>query len=699
MRLVSLTICNFKPFANFNLIPLNAPTIRMKNRGTCAKICSAGASCHSTGDNPFKRYLYQYSAHFHNPNETILPVPILNLSRLYLIPFLIILTVSAACAAIEVESVELGFSGTHKRDRWSPLQVTVTSQNEAFRGEIYTDIYSASSGKLIQSYSTPLSLTRTDRQRRILYVFLPGISTKLMLRLIDQEGRLLTSQEIPTGSPKQMTDLVALALTPSRDLLNRWNGKQIGDMTDGNIFVAYVNNPKYLPTNWKGYDSIDLIILRELTLSNRNISESQQTALLNWIQGGGTLLTAGGRNFHMLRGGIIEPFMPVELATLQTRKDLPEAMRKFGFTSVDFAYDLIDFQPQTGGQILIGSEDWIYVARKNLGSGSVISLAFDYTAPPFSDSPGAENYWEWLFKEAGRSARYVEEARYAAYRRHNEKIQALLTTRPSTRSPLILVLAGYLIVYLMSLGGLIWFAGRRENKPKLYWIGGLLLPVFFFCAVIIQRNISPGWVSSNSFSILSVYSETERAHLQSYIGMIASTNLKTSINFGAETMIRPLTPLNTTPLQLIEAREGFKLHDTTVDAWAAQTYLAESFVDFPSPRIQRNADYIRHHLPGVLENAWLIERGNFSYLGSIRPNTAIEIKEKTHKWTFPNELVGMRREEFARILVGEGLLRYLAQEDGAKLIGWLERSILPMSLNNNNPVNAADNTLVILHMQ
>ena len=624
---------------------------------------------------------------------------ILHFSRLNLIPFLIILTVSAACAAIEVESVELGFSGTYKRDRWSPLQITVTSQNEAFRGEIYTDIHNASTGKLIQSYSTSLNLTRTDRQRKILYIFLPGISNKLMLKLIDQEGRLLTSQEIPTGSPKQTTDLIALALTPSRDLLSRWDGKQIGDMTDGNIFVAYVSNPKYLPTHWKGYDSIDLFILRGLTLSERNISESQQTALLDWIQRGGTLLTAGGRNFHMLRGGIIEPFMPVDLAALQTRKDLPEAMRKFGYTSVDFAFDLIDFQRRTGAQILIGEENQIYVARKNLGSGSVISLAFDYTAPPFSDLPGAANYWEWLFREAGRSRLHIEEARYGAYRRHNEKIGALLTTRPSTRSPLILVLAGYLIVYLMSLGGLIWFTGRRENKSKLYWIGGLLLPVFFLFAVIIPRNVVPGWVSSNSFSILSVYSERERAHLQSYIGMIASANLKTSINFGAETLIKPLTPIAKAPLQLIEAKEDFQLHDTTVDAWATQTYLAESFVGFPAPRIQRNAGYIRHHLPDVLENAWLIDNGSYAYLGSVPPNTPIEIKEKTQKWTFPNELVGTRREEFAKILVGEGLLRYLVQEEGSKLLGWLDKSFLQMSLNNNNPVNAADNTLVILHVQ
>ncbi len=626
-------------------------------------------------------------------------VSILQLFRFYLCPFLTFLFVSVACAAIEIESVELGFGGTHKRDRWSPLQVIVTSQNEAFSGEIYTDIHNASSGELIQSYSTPIALTRTDRQQRIFYIFLPGISTKLILKLIDQKGRIQTSQEISAESPKQTTDLIALALTPSRDLLSRWDGKQIGEKEDGDIIVTYVGNPKYLPTHWKGYDSIDLFILRGLALSERHISEPQQTALLDWIQRGGTLLTAGGSNFHALRGGFLEPFLPVELAAFQTRKNLPEAMQKFGFTAMDFAFDLIDFKCRSGGQVLIGDEERIYVAKKRLGSGSIICLAFDYTAPPFSDSPGAENFWEWFFKEAGRSPHHIEEAHYGAYRRHNEKIQALLTTRSSTRAPLILSLAGFLIVYLLSLGGIIWLTGRRQNKSKLYWIGGVLLPVFFSFAVIIPRNVAPGWVTLNRLSILSVYAERERAHLQSYIGMIASTNLNTPIQFGAETLIRPLTPTATPPLQLIEARNDFQLHDTSVDAWVTQTYLAESFIDFASPRIQCNAGYIQHHLRDALENAWLIDRGSYTYLGSVPPNTAIKIREKTtqEKWSFPRELVGTRREEFAKILVSEGLLRYLVQEEGSKLLGWLEGLSLPMSL--NNPVNAVDNTFVILHIQ
>ena len=128
-----------------------------------------------------------------------------------------------------------------------------------------------------------------------------------------------------------------------------------------------------------------------------------------------------------------------------------------------------------------------------------------------------------------------------------------------------------------------WLTRRCQNNPKLYWIGGLLLPVIFSCVVIIPRNAAPGWVSLNRLSILSVYAERERAHLQSYLGMIASTNLNTSIQFGAETLIRPLTPTATPPLQLIEDRNDFQLHDTSLDAWVTQTYLAESFVDFPSP--------------------------------------------------------------------------------------------------------------------
>ena len=45
-----------------------------------------------------------------------------------------ILSTSSAFSTIEFESVELGFDRIYKRERWAPLQVIVTSRNEAFNG-------------------------------------------------------------------------------------------------------------------------------------------------------------------------------------------------------------------------------------------------------------------------------------------------------------------------------------------------------------------------------------------------------------------------------------------------------------------------------------------------------------------------------------------------------------------------------------
>ena len=85
-----------------------------------------------------------------------------------------ILSVSSAFSAIEFESVELGFDKVYKRERWAPLQVVVRSRNEDFNGEISVEVRNIFSDELIQTYATPLSLTRTDRQRRTIHVFLAG---------------------------------------------------------------------------------------------------------------------------------------------------------------------------------------------------------------------------------------------------------------------------------------------------------------------------------------------------------------------------------------------------------------------------------------------------------------------------------------------------------------------------------------------
>ncbi|MBI1927620.1 hypothetical protein HYR99_25680, partial [Candidatus Poribacteria bacterium] len=375
------------------------------------------------------------------------------------------------------------------------------------------------------------------------------------------------------------------------------------------------------------------------------------------------------------------------------------------------------------------------------GSGQIISLAFDYNAPPFSEPPGVEAFWEWLLKAEGQSPRHAE-ARYEAYRRHDEKLQTLLTNLSSRGAPLIRLLAIFLSVYILSLGGFIRWVGRNERKSKwgergsagaepshapsrAYWIGGSLITVLFSSAVIIPRHFVPSSVSVNRFSILSVYAERERAHLQTYLGIIASANSETSIQFKGGAFIKPLTPTATPPLQLVQGKD-FQLRRAALDAWVTRTYFAESFIDFPShlspgpsppaplpSRAQRVPSFergeggrggeggtkqIQHHLPDTLENAWLIDGGKYTYLGAIAPDTTVEIKAMPPPegvLPFPQELSGTRRQ-FAQILMGESVLRYLIPEQTPKLVGWLRGSFLSMEL--NHPINAGDETFVILYL-
>ena len=617
-----------------------------------------------------------------------------------------ILFVSSAFATIEFESVELGFDRIYKRERWAPLQVVVTSHNEDFNGEISVEVRNIFSGELIQTYATPLSLTRTDRQRRLIHIFLPGVSSQLSIQLVNRAGQVRISEELTPEIFKPLTDLVVLALTPSRDLLSRWDGKQIDEKEKGHAFVAYTDF-KGLPAYWKGYDLVDFFVVRGVSLVERRISKRQQQALLDWIQRGGTLLVSGGADLRRLRGSFLEPFLPVGLGNLRRESQIPESMRRFGFAA-NSPFDLIELKPKPGMIPLVGDGEQIYVAKRLLGSGQIISLGFDYNAPPFSDSPGAEAFWKWLLSTENRTPRHVE-AKYEANRRHDEKIQTILAAVPSAEVPLIRLLLVFLGVYALGFGALIWWGGK--GKSRLYWFGGIALAVFFSCGVVLPRHFVPSPVSVNRFSILSVYPSTNRAHLQTYIGVIASASVETSIQFQARTFVRPLTGTATPPLQLVEP-EGLKdpsvLREAALDPWVMRAYFAEAFIDFPvhlTWERERTIDRIEHGLPYTLENAWLINRGEYPHIGTIPPETAVKVEETPKRYNrspLSQSLVGPRKA-FMGVLIGEVVLRYLAQESAPKLVGWTQTLPLLMSMDHLRSesfqsVSAVDETLVILYL-
>lgn len=627
----------------------------------------------------------------------------------WLCPLALFLLVSvSAFGTIEIESVQFGFEspdkqdGYYKRNRWAPLHVLVVSRDEPerFVGEILVEVNDVLSGQRIQTYSTRLVLMSTDRQRHFLYIFQPNTSTKLSLKVVRQDGRVQISREIIPKLPKQTKDLLLLALTPGRGVLSRWDGRPVDEKGEGHAFVAVLGDQKYLPTHWKGYDAVDLFVIRGVSLTERYIPLRQQTALLDWIQEGGTLIVSGGSDLRYLRNSFLEPFLPVTLGELKTVAELPAAMRQFGF-EMDSAFNLMAFTRRASGRILIGDADAVYIASRVFGNGQIICMAFDYNARPFAQSPGRDKFWAWMLKTVGRSPRRLE-GFYDSSRQHHKKIEALLRSVSSTRAPLIRGLAIFLLLYLLGFGAFTVWAGRRQNRLGKYWISGFLLALLGACSIILSRYFVPSSVSINRLSVCSVYPERGRAHLQSYLGMIASAHTRTSIRFDGGTAIKPLRSEGTLPLHL-DASKKAELRQATLEAWSTSSYAVESFVDFPDKAPEYEADmgvsWVRHHLPIALENAWFIDGDRYTYLGAVPPDSRVEIKGRSGSSKappFPHELSGTR-QEFARILSGEVVLRYLIREDVPKLVGWVRQSWGgPIELDHT--VNANDETFMILYL-
>lgn len=619
-------------------------------------------------------------------------------------------------SVIDIESVEFGFDGYYKRGRWVPLKLLVVSENEpdSFVGKLEVEVSSLLSGSVIQTYSTPVTLTRTDRRRVTLHVFQPGTSTKLSLRLVRHDNRIGVEREVIPNLPKEPKDLFILAMAPSgNNVLDEWHELQIDAGAEIRAYVLRSASQKHLPLNWKGYDSIDLVVIHGESLAADRISTRQQSSLLDWVCNGGALLISGGSGFQYMGGSFLEPLLPVSVGELKTAGHLPQSLARLGGQS-DTPINLIDFELRDNAEVLeiwgdLAPEGGSYptlASRRLFGSGQIVCLAFDYSALSFSQSPESKQFWAEFLRTVGKSPRHRDD-RYEPNRRHSEKIDNVLKSIPAGRVPLFRILPLFLLTYLLSIAGFTWWAGKKAKRTRCYWTGGFIIALVFTFTAIFPRHLLSTPVSISRYSILSVFSEDSRAHVETYIGAIASADSKSSIQFNSGTYIRPLGMTSSTPSHLVESKTG-QVCGTNLSAWQARTYLVESFFKLAVPPSEtewkltnehdRKLTQVKHHLPGLLENAGVVYNGRFMHLGSVPPNTAVDLNDEyaPAKRLPPLRELSGKRKDFAQILAGEGVLQYLTEDEVPQLVGWMKHSFLSMKL--DQPVEAVDETFVIIYL-
>ena len=620
--------------------------------------------------------------------------------------YLSLFSASVAYGAVEVENATFGFSDGYKTGTWAPLTVTVRNQDEpdVFTGELVVEVRNFTSDTPFERYATPLRLSPTGRQQKHFYVYCPKNATRLVIKLLStapvESERLHTYNtdalhEVLLPTPIARKDYLVLVLAPSGDKLKRFIDKRQLKVANGaRVHVKYLPDSTSLLRDWIGYGAVDILVIRETFLTERHVSKAKQTALLDWVQQGGTLIMSGGGSFNALRGSFVEPFLPVELKGIQKTDTLSDtSYKQLGFHASDsngILFERIVFAPKVGCETLIGTKEEIYVAKRNFGDGQILCLAYDYNALPFSEQKVAEAFWQYLLSESGKSPRHLAD-QYALSRQHEERIYKQFLSKMPTQVPLIKLLAVILPVYLLIFGGFLRNFGRSKRKSSSYWIGSSLFILFSVCTIAGARNILPNNMTADQLSILSVYPERQRAHLQSFVSIRTIARTETSFGFPNGTFIRHQETELPQRIGTLRRDSDVQLQDVFVEPWHPTAYIKEAFTQ---------------QLPVELQDAWRVTGKQITYLGDIplRTNPKQETGLSTAHLRLhstskmpPYEELDDTREAFARILQQEGVLQYLMMGTGLNpqpyIIGWTSRNFTDIAAGGNFNVNS--DTLVI----
>jgi len=558
---------------------------------------------------------------------------------------------NSAVAEIELASIQVGFDQIYKHDRWTAVQATIESRYESFEGQLELRVQDTIADQANQTYIQPVVLQQVDRQQRTFLIWMPNRSVELRFQLRSHLGDVRLIHQLTPAIPKPLADLVVLVVSPTISYRydqteQNWSVQKETDPGSGvkssgsQVFVAHTT-PSQLPKVWLGYDSVDLMILHDVRLTERYFPSSKQMAILDWICRGGTLILEA--NDHYLgitnqQTNFLTPWLPVA--------SLPRP------------------SPTQTEQISLHP----------LGNGQ-LGILPTYLQQMVSEDTIA--FWSTLFNQVSMSARHAE-ARYDPYRRHRERIYQQLKTLKPQHSPLIRHLFIFSLIYVVAM----WLVSRQQLQRYIFL--SLVVPIGFILVLILPSQ--PERINLHHFSMATVYGRRQRLHLKSYLGIIGQKQVQASLQFPASSAIRT-TNFDAAVVQTPTAISM----PSTIDPWQVQILEVETFLDLN-----------RHSFSALKQRIgaeWQISGETPPNTGATHTAPTSDQSYGRFQAQFSRSMEGQRKK-YADIMIRENLLRHLFKEQNQKTVSWttLPDKLVPLMLPDKVSVNTtSDNSLIIVY--
>lgn len=466
-------------------------------------------------------------------------------------------------------AVKAGYDGKYKGEFWMPVQVNLVNSGPSLEGSIQIT-GNAPAGRQNVIYRTPVSLPNLSRKRVTLHVHLPEYSNKVLVELVDNQGRSVISGESDILDKLAVGDWLIGVVTPEKGRFDA-----LADLPRGQneSIVAYLELDEIASTA-PALNALDAIVFHDVDTGRLTISQIE--AIKAWLSSGGQVIVLGGSGGQKTAAGLVDQ-IPVTVHGVGSIQDLPALEIGTGNTLSDAGPFVVSSVTLKDGEKILEEEGVTLLAKRAYGRGAIHFLAIDPSARPFDSWEDQGYLWSLIFGETSQAEPW------AAGARSSYSAASAVSTLPTLKLPSTLALLFYLLIYVAAIGPLNYLVLRRLKRLELAWITiPVLIIVFSAAAYVVGFRLKGNRAIVNEMSIAYGHIDGDYLRVQSLFGLYSPRRSSYEVSFPDHSLARPfgqdlLSPPVNSMVNSGSGGEKVTLSDVRVDVGDVETFVADSY--------------------------------------------------------------------------------------------------------------------------
>jgi hypothetical protein len=505
--------------------------------------------------------------------------------------------------------VKAGFESHYRDGNWVPVQITLRNDGPDFNGLLSlitpTPQFQVSGSQGIPSnYQVSIALANGARKQVTMYLPLYFDAQNVTVKLLDSSGHNVGSQTAAL-TPLTPGDVFIGILSDQSSGFSSLSALPLP--TQGGSIVLDFLNANTMPTMAAALKNFNIIVLDDFTTTN--LSTIQLNALQNWMNQGGSLILAGGPEWHRTLGTLPAGLAPIQVYGSSTipagtvllppggsvapgsrQHNVPATVHSS--VSISTA-TLIPHGNDGKSEVILASPTAPLIVQTHQEQGTIIYLAFDPTLEPILGWQGVSLLWNSLLLRSLGDQLLPHSGISPGLGTSTQQVQPILANRmsgflqsllPSSIPPPWRTLGILLVCYILALGPVRFLLVKRLKGH--YWSWRIILSSIVIFSLLsyglayIEKGSS---ILSDSISIAQFSQNGASVHISTYTGVFVPNEGNYQVQIPGNTLVQPspdnfstpASPITGVHTTVVPLQNSTNVNLQDVNIWTLHTILAE----------------------------------------------------------------------------------------------------------------------------